>query len=349
MDLHRVRHRRDDKLNDVRFSKDTLDNLLIGKFDGMWGRTNQHINLKEDLNEFYKLYGYSFDGEYHLLSKLPTERILEGREDWEVAYKYNKYFFRSDNFKTEHDGLHILFSGCSNTEGVGLAIEKSWSHLVYQDLCKEYNVSGYFNLAKGGYGWHKIISSFLEYEKEFGSPDIFVVNHPNILRDYYWDDKKNQWIYAQQYPYTAEGTKQEVEESKNFGEGHPYHRISINVFPTLEDYRNKFPSWLTSWYLFIEYCKSKNVKVVWGTWDAAGRGSLSECDMFPDSYIELQQITDSFIENFRKDGKLERDDVDARDGHPGFLVQLNWKIQFMNAIKNGGFLNEKYKKTNDEI
>ena len=55
------------------------------------------------------------------------------------------------------------------------------------------------------------------------------------------------------------------------------------------------------------------------------------------------------VEEFRKDGKLEDGDMDARDGHPGFLVQLNWKNQFAKFIKNGGFLNENYKKNNKEI
>ena len=349
MDLHKRRARNDSKMMDAEFSKEAIDDLLIAKLDGTWGRATQYVNLKIDLDEYYRSYGYFFDGDYHNFSKIPPERVISGRENWKVDYKYNKEFFRCDNFKEIHDGLHIVFGGCSNTEGVGAPIEKTWSHMLYEELSKEYKVSGYFNLGKGGYGWHKIISSYLDYEKRFGSPDIFVVNHPNILRDYYWDSKQDRWIYAQQYPYAAEGTEQDLEEAKNLGEGHPYHGIKINVFPTLDDYRRGFPVWLTSWNLFIEYCNSKNTKVVWGMWDGSGQISLQNCEMFLNSYIRLQGITDSFIEEFRKDGKLEDGDMDARDGHPGFLVQLNWKNQFAKFIKNGGFLNENYKKNNKEI
>lgn len=349
MDLHKKRNKNFNKLADVKFSKEAFNDLLIGKLDATWGRSNQYVNLKSDFEEYYRRYGYVFDGEYHHLKKIPPEVIISGRENWEVNYKYNKDFFRCDNFKKEHDGLHIVFGGCSNTEGVGAPIEKTWSHMIYEELSKDYKVSGYFNLGKGGYGWHKIISSFIDYEKNFGSPDIFVVNHPNILRDYYWNPSQDEWIYAQQYPYAAEGTEEEIEESKNFKKGHPYHGININVFPTLDEYRRGFPVFLTSWNLFIEYCNSKNIKVVWGLWDACGQVSMTSCDLFEESYVDIKSISEDFVESIRKDGKLEKDDMDARDGHPGFLVQLYWKNQFLDFIKRGGFLNEDYKKNNKEI
>jgi hypothetical protein len=81
-------------------------------------------------------------------------------------------------------------------------------------------------------------------------------------------------------------------------------------------------------------------------WDGSGQGSLKNCDLFLESYVKLDGVTDSFIQEIRKDGKLEMGDMDARDGHPGFLVQLNWKNQFIKFIKGRRLLNENHKKNN---
>lgn len=350
MDLHKPKSRDLKRISETTLSRNAIENLLIGKLDSMWGMHNE----KRNLEEFYKDFGYFFDGEYHNFSRIPPEQIQPGKENWEVDYKYNSHWFRSDNFKQIHNGMHIVFGGCSNTEGVGARIEKTWSHMVYNELCKDYEISGYFNLGKGGYGWHKIISSYLDYEKKFGSPDIFIVNHPNVLRDYYWDSKDSGWLYAQQYPYSANTGKNDAsslndEELQKLKVVHGYDKININVFPTLEEYWRSFPTWLTAWNLFIQYCNSNNTKVIWGTWDSCTRESLTDCDLFLESYVGLDHIGESFIEEFRKDGKLEKDDMHARDGHPGFLVQLYWKDQFLKFIKDKGVLDEIYKKNNKEI
>ena len=54
--------------------------------------------------------------------------------DKSVEYNLNEDYFRSDNFKKEHDGLHILFSGCSESEGVGANIEYAWTHILYKKI-----------------------------------------------------------------------------------------------------------------------------------------------------------------------------------------------------------------------
>ena len=60
--------------------------------------------------------------ENKILHKASSETEIKDT-DKSVEYKYNDMFFRSDNFITSHDGLHILFSGCSESEGVGDNIE----------------------------------------------------------------------------------------------------------------------------------------------------------------------------------------------------------------------------------
>jgi hypothetical protein len=344
MEINKKKSMRALKREEISFSQSAIDDLLVGKFDSTWGRPGQYVQIKSDLRKYYQDHGYSYDGEYHYFDRIPPENVHDDKKDWVVPYRYNEHFYRSDTFTNNHDGLHVVFGGCSNTEGVGSPIDRTWSHLLYEELSKKYKMSGYFNLGKGGYGWHKIISSFLEYERNFGTPDVFFVLHPNLLRDYYWDKERNGWIYAQQYPYCSEGTEQEIADSKNFPESHPYANIDINVFPTLEDYRHAFPVWINAWNLFLEYCKAKNIRVVWGLWDAGEASSFEDSGMFLDSYVRIPWVDESFISSIRKDGILEKDDVNARDGHPGFLSHMNWKTHFLNFINEGEDLSETYKK-----
>ena len=48
--------------------------------------------------------------------------------------KKNLQGFRSDNFKNNNINLHILFNGCSNTEGYGLLLEETCSKKLYNKI-----------------------------------------------------------------------------------------------------------------------------------------------------------------------------------------------------------------------
>ena len=80
-------------------------------------------------------------------------------QDDSVRYYFNSLGYRSDEFTKFHDGEHILFAGCSETEGMGGALESCWSYMTYKKLSETKNVSGFFNLSKGGWGHDVIISN----------------------------------------------------------------------------------------------------------------------------------------------------------------------------------------------
>ena len=136
--------------------KSTFDSAFIGQLDRTWAARHFPKVYYPDLDESFN---YRFVDGYHVLDKIEPERIHKDKQDWKVTYRYNSDWFRCDHFTKTHNGLHIVFSGCSNTEGVGNDIENTWSHMVYKELSKTYNLSGYFNIGKGGYGWHKIINN----------------------------------------------------------------------------------------------------------------------------------------------------------------------------------------------
>lgn len=100
----------------------------------------------------------------------------------EQENELNTTGYRSDNFLTNHDGKHILFSGCSNTFGFGLNKEEMWSKILYDKINKDIKCSGYFNLSAPGGGIQIIISNLFKYFKEFGNPDYIFLNLPEHVR-----------------------------------------------------------------------------------------------------------------------------------------------------------------------
>ena len=96
-----------------------------------------------------------------------------GDDNWFVNHSQAQWFnvplnsdgFRSDEFSNNHDGLHIIFSGDSNTFGMGLEKEEIWSYLTYQEISKNVKTSGYFNLGSPGSSIMTCILNIFKYFK----------------------------------------------------------------------------------------------------------------------------------------------------------------------------------------
>lgn len=322
-------------------NKQALKDLKIGMFDTTWETQMFHGLTGEIINGFDRI-SYYQDETFHYLDELPVEVIDEDKKSWKVSYRYNKNWYRCDPFTKDHDGLHVLFAGCSNTEGVGQDIENTWSHMLYNELSKDYKMSGYFNIGKGGYGWQKIISATMNYIRDYGKPDVLFINHPNLIRDYYWIPSMESWNYAQKLPY--EKVHAGKKNWNNSPEMDIYEEIKFYRWPTIEDLRNYFPDWAIAWFTFIEYCKSLGIKVLWTTWDYQERTNIENLEIFSDTFFRLQPPSSEWIVEQRPNGKVFDGDISARDGHPGYLIQLRWKEMFLDAIKEKGVLNEFHKK-----
>jgi len=98
-------------------------------------------------------------------------------------YSLNSRGYRSDEFKKHHDGLHVLFAGCSVTFGQGLFLEDTWSKIVYEELAKTNNMSGYYNIAIPGSSKTRVVSEIQNYIDEFSTPDLILINFPDSYRD----------------------------------------------------------------------------------------------------------------------------------------------------------------------
>lgn len=130
-------------------------------------------------SQFRNFYGEFTDLE---TEKLFLERQKTQSVDWEyntkkIFYKYNSLGHRSVEIDELGDN-YILTTGCSNTEGVALAYEDTWSYNIAKHLDKKF-----YNLAVGGSGPYvacKNLMLFLSYVKKH--PDIIIIQWPFFAR-----------------------------------------------------------------------------------------------------------------------------------------------------------------------
>lgn len=286
----------DKKINYLSLSH--CEDIFKNKFDLTWAE----ILVNEENRKF---------------TIIPPELYNNAKDDGLIEYLYNKDFFRCDDFKKEHDGKHILFAGCSNTEGVGAPIEEVWSKIVYEELCKKYKLSGFFNIAKAGYGWQKIINNFNVYSKKYGFPEYLIILMPNVKRSYDWKNSKNKWIYGN-------GLTENNKTKKD-----------------LQDYYKSLINFYSSWTIFIDYCLLNNTKVLWGSWSDDYR-QINNLDIplirSNEIYIDIQRKN---VEKYiSKNLKINDGDLHRRDGHEGRIFHKFWADNFIKAIHDNGLLNE---------
>ena len=103
----------------------------------------------------------------------------------------NTLFHRSDNFKKEHEGAHVIFCGDSYTFGTGLLEDEIWSKKLYKKLSEEIKLSGYFNLSHPGIPISSLIFDMFRYFKEYGNPDIIFLNLTTPYRLFRMNDEKD--------------------------------------------------------------------------------------------------------------------------------------------------------------
>jgi 16S rRNA (cytidine1402-2'-O)-methyltransferase len=123
------------------------------------------------------------------IAKMPNNVLERGNlkkigEQQKTNYIHNSSNFRCDEFRKDHDkGLHILFSGCSNTWPQAIDEDKGWAKQIYNKLNKEYNLNGYYNLAIPGASISEICQNVMSYCQVYGKPNVIFLNLPDANRE----------------------------------------------------------------------------------------------------------------------------------------------------------------------
>ena len=158
-----------------------------------------------------------------------------------VTKDTNSEGFRSDEFTNIHNEKHIIFSGCSNTFGVGLEKNEGWAWKTYQKIIKQEKCSGFFNLGASGTGIAHIIINIFKYCKKYGNPEVIFINLSNQNRSFSYSNEIKGYCLS-------------------FGNG---------------DRREDIKLYNYQYYFMLEqYCKSNNIKLFSFTWDTIGTGNF---------------------------------------------------------------------------
>jgi hypothetical protein len=213
----------------------------------------------------------------------------------------NSLGFRSDEFKNNHDGLHVIFNGCSVTEGDGLNLEEMWSKKLYNKISNINKVSGYYNIASSGTSIVNQIIMFFKYFKQYGNPDIIFFNMTENFRFYVYENNTYKSAF--------------------------YSKESLPLLNLI----------CYQYYFMLDhYCKTNNIKLFTFTWAGEAEGyskkESKEYDNAFKSFDSFYPIDPKdliiFINKYKKENEnklfynyIER----ARDGdHPGVGHQEYW-------------------------
>ena len=309
-----------------------MENVLSNfKFPGKYEIFPNHTSVVADIfsNEFDITWHEEFKHNGSTQKVWTRMRQEMAKDDGTVSYKYNSEYFISDEFTNTHNGLHVLFAGCSETEGQGGNIEDSWGNILFNTIKDYTSVEGFYNIGKSGYGWQKIINQVRVYVSRYGKPNNLFILLPNIGRSIDWSDEYNSW-YAKQ-AYTKIGPNKMLDSKKK------------NRPEELSDkeYKKMFIDFVISWRLFEDFCDAANIRLIWGTWEPIDDYNFAKLNLF-NNFVPLPK-TDlpKIIDKYRKGAKITPRDLEKRDGHHGRLFHEYWADTMLEESKRRNFINDK--------
>lgn len=310
----------------------TID-VFTNNFDKTWAEGEVYKDLKTGSR---------------ILDEIPPERSqpINFKNEGNVQYVYNNEWFRCDDFTKNHDGIHILFAGCSETEGVGGNLDEAWPSLFLNKIKENNKVSGFYNLGKAGWGWQKIINNFIIYAEKYNFPDYFFCLLPNVGRGFYWvnepapdlSDNLSKQSHPGYFRYEQRFTELDVFRMNSIGKEQPHKYKAL----TKDDYFKQIIDFIQGWKLFEKYCESNGTKVIVATWDTLDQDNfeIMKLDTMI-NYCKIQydkQFTDLVNAHASEIEKLK---MNKRDGHRGLIYHILWSNAFLEECEKRGWLNVK--------
>jgi hypothetical protein len=213
----------------------------------------------------------------------------------------NSNGYRSDEFSLHHDGKHIVFSGCSNTFGLGLKKEEMWSSkLLSKIVLSGQMVSGNFNISYPGAGVFEIVTNTIRYCNLYGMPDIIFVQILDEGRFYDIDDRNKDQV-------------------KNV-----ILRMPNTPFPFAEKFLKQLRLHNYQYLMMLEaFCKTNGIELFILSWKNK-RYFEEDVDLENFYNSDIDKVAESasmYMEKNPKDNLA----LKARDGkHPGIAIQEYW-------------------------
>lgn len=273
-----------------------------------------------------KLYG---NVQPNIIARNIFSKDLDGwpnlKDDWntypEDSFKPNSENYRSDEFIKNHEGKHILFSGCSVTYGQGLYISETWSYRLYQKISKNEKLSGYFNLGTPGRGINDIVASIFKYCDKYGNPDTIFIDLPDTARGY----------FVPEYPKGEELDSNGIVDFNYVNNNARHARFNG---PQL-GWQNSVLIYMYQSLMMLEvYCKSNNINLFLYTYVPPTKDFIKNCRLNNFYDLEERSVKNKIFE-YSKNNKDDKFLLIARDEqHLGTGFHYAWsEIMFDDYMK----------------
>jgi hypothetical protein len=268
-----------------------IDKLSGKQMSALW------VNTSDDS----RLDNFSYLDAEHIQDDTFASKLLNSVNGFAICEAYDsleKIPTRDDVLTKDHGNKkHALFAGCSMTYGSGLNVGERWVDHVYNEINKDNEYSGLFNLAQAGDSIQNQIGYIFKYCAEYGIPDV-IFFHPTD----FWRIKLDGYGYK---IYAGDHSEYSQDSVANMviNIGKHYYEILDN------------------------FCKANNISLVSISWDRVTNNHLSGIDSFV--YIN----NDSFQELCFTYASGKDFEITARDGlHPGTLAHKAWAQIVLNRF-----------------
>jgi hypothetical protein len=263
-------------------------------------------------------YGYSGYASHHEPNKNP-----------QVIYKLNRDGFRSENFeKLKSSNLNVLISGCSLTFGQGVFQENSWPELFSKKLSNNsIKPIKMYNLGVLGASIYLIIKNLMAFIRRYGSPDEIYLLLPPHSRKIIYDESFNSF-------------KNAIINKEDFIS--LVHKKDLSTKKFYNSYCNEDAKLLavTLIGIFEDFCESKNIKLIWSSYDATSETDFYETSGFkfykkyvapePDFYYNDKSLSHLIPEN---KNNVPYWDIGSDEDHPGAVWHKDIAEMFSNFQK----------------
>jgi hypothetical protein len=258
--------------------------------------------------------------EYWYGTDTPQNYLLEGNKKYgfgDVTYHINKYGYRVNPTNNDKNENIIACFGCSNTFGVGLPLNQTWSYLIEKKLnngfiVKNYGVSGASN--------DTIARLIFNYTIKY-KPKIICCYFPEIFRMELFNNQSKLEFLTPSYGGTN------LDPNSSF----------YKAYKEISSIDNCLFNFIKNFKLIQFICNNNDIKFYWNTW------SDNILDMSKQNIInnlDFNSFTGSLYDGDDAESyKLIPDNYEwransARDGsHFGELINEKLSDSFVRKIK----------------
>lgn len=232
--------------------------------------------------------------------------------------EFNNLEYRCDEFKKEHDGKHILFMGCSETQGSNHGLDEAWAYILYTKIAKDEKLSGYFNISQTGHGIPFQILTMMQYIDNYGKPDEIIFLTPDGTRSFIMYDNRKNGTYQLSPVNMAYCIDENIE---NFTEN---ELLNVN-----------FNSILLMKFL-ESFCKQSKIELIWSTYNSDFSYIIEKMNFNNYFSLNIEKFNKNLLNEFDKYADKSKSieyNLLKSDGHKGLVFHNYWAEKFYDKRK----------------